>query len=123
MSEAKPYSKEQQLEVTPKPYRRRVSSRKGWEQLYDAKGGPCRVCTKHTSLIVLHHVVFREDGGDDLPENLVPLCHDDHAAIHNRAPAIARLLLARLSDAEYAYMVERGGEDYAERVYGVEYER
>jgi len=32
-------------------------------------------------------------------------------------------LLSRLSDPEYAHMVTRGGEDYAERVYGIEYAR
>jgi hypothetical protein len=121
--DAKPYPKAVQLSAARKPYRRVVRSRKGWEALYADKGGPCRVCSKRSSLIVLHHLVKRSDGGDDLADNLVPVCHDDHAALHNRAPAIARLLLSRLSDAEYAYMVTRGGEDYAERVYGVSYER
>jgi 5-methylcytosine-specific restriction endonuclease McrA len=121
--DAKPYPKDVQLAHTPKPYRRVVRSRKGWEKLYAEKGGTCRVCSKRSSLIVLHHLVKRSDGGDDVPDNLVPVCHDDHAALHNRAPAIARLLLSRLSDAEYAYMFTRGGEDYAERVYGVSYER
>ena len=32
-------------------------------------------------------------------------------------------MLSRLSDAEYAYMIDRGGEDYAEQVYGIEYAR
>ena len=44
-------------------------------------------------------------------------------AIGRRVEAIGRLLLTRLSDAEYAYMVGRGGEDYPERAYGVRYER
>jgi hypothetical protein len=36
---------------------------------------------------------------------------------------ICRLLLSRLSDAEYSYMVSKGGDDYAERAYGISYER
>ena len=123
MSEARPYSKSEQLRSGRPKYRRHVASAKSWQALWDAKGGPCRVCTKRASVIEMHHVVLREHAGDDVAENLVPLCRPCHTALHNRAPAIARLLLARLSDAEYAYMIERGGEDYAERVYGIEYER
>lgn len=34
-----------------------------------------------------------------------------------------KLLLLTLTDAEYAYMLEQGGEDYPERAYGIRYER
>jgi hypothetical protein len=34
-----------------------------------------------------------------------------------------RLLLDNLTDAEYAYMIERGGENYPERAYGLRYRR
>lgn len=33
------------------------------------------------------------------------------------------LLLSRLSDAEYGYLVARGGVGYCERAYGIVYER
>lgn len=29
-----------------------------------------------------HHVLFRSDGGDDVVQNILPLCHDDHRAYH-----------------------------------------
>ena len=124
MSEAKPYSKSQQLARGPRRYRRKVASPKQWQALWEAKKGPCRACSfRADKAIDPHHIVFREDGGDDVAENIVPLCRRCHDDLHQRSPLIARLLLSKLSDAEYAYMVERGGEDYAERVYGIDYER
>lgn len=118
-----PFPKALQLRRGERRYRREIASPKQWQALWQEKGGPCRVCTKHGSVIQLHHLVSRAHGGDDVAENLVPVCPLCHEALHRRAPAIGRLLLSRLSDAEYAYMVDRGGEDIAERVYGVEYVR
>jgi hypothetical protein len=121
-----PFPKAKQLARGERRYRRKVASPKQWAALWEAKRGPCRVCTAYSfdSVIDPHHLVFREDGGDDVPDNIVPLCRGCHEALHRRAtPAIARLLLSRLSDAEYAYMVQRGGDDYAERAYGIEYQR
>jgi hypothetical protein len=120
-----PFPKSKQLARGERRYRRKVASPKQWAALWAAKRGPCRVCTAYSfdSVIDPHHLVFREDRGDDVPDNIVPLCRGCHEALHRRAPAIARLLLSRLSDAEYAYMVQRGGEDYAERAYGIEYQR
>ena len=117
-----PFPKSAQLARGPRRYRRKVASPKQWQALQEAKSGPCRVCSSRAA-IQLHHLVWREDFGDDVTANLIPVCQDDHEALHRRAPAICRILLSRLSDAEYAYMVERGGEDYAERVYGIEYRR
>lgn len=127
MTDAKPYTKSEQLARGPKRYRRKVASAKQWEKLWDEKRGPCRACTLRSSLGIFtidpHHLVFREDGGDDVAANIVPMCRECHEAVHRRNPAIARLLLTKLSDAEYAYMIQRGGEDYPERAYGVVYER
>lgn len=119
----KPDPKERTLELGRKRYRRIVASPKQWERIRQAKMGPCRVCSARGDLVDLHHIVFRADGGDDLSPNLAPVCRPDHDALHRRADAIVRLFLSRLTDAEYAYMVSRGGEDYAERVYGLAYQR
>lgn len=123
--EVTPFPKSVQLARGERRYRRKVASAKGWEKLWADKRGPCRVCSAYSfdAVIDPHHLVLREDGGDDVPENIVPICRPCHEALHKRAPAIARLLLSKLTDAEYAYMVERGGEDYAERAYGISYER
>ena len=124
MSEARPYSKAKQLARGERRYRRKVASPKQWQALSAQKGGPCRVCSARIpTYLELHHLVTREDHGDDVADNLVPVCFECHQALHKRAPAIARLLLSRLSDAEYAYMIQRGGEDYPERAYGISYER
>lgn len=119
-----PFPKSVQLARGPKRYRRKVASAKQWEKLWDEKRGPCRACSfRAPQAIDPHHLVFRSDGGDDVAANIVPICRQCHDALHQRSPAIGRLLLTRLSDAEYAYMIQRGGEDYPERAYGVTYER
>lgn len=120
-----PFPKSRQLRRASPRYRRKVVQGKAWEALWASKRGPCRVCKRVGSQGVIdpHHIVFREHGGDDVAVNLAPVCREDHDALHNRAQAIVRLFLASLSDAEYAYAVERGGEDYFERAYGVSYGR
>lgn len=126
---AEPYSKERQLRVGRKPYRRKVASRKQWEAIVAQKAGPCRCCVAvetnghDLGRIEFHHLVARVHGGDDVPENIVPLHAACHDKITRRVPGYAEKLLCELTDAEYAYMVERGGEDYAERAYGLRYER
>ena len=111
-----------------KPYRRQVASRKQWARIVAEKTGPCRVCGsvengKVESKIQLHHVVARSHGGADTGDNIVPLCLRCHDAITRREPLPSYGLLLTLTDAEYAYMLERGGELYAERAYGLRYAR
>ena len=121
--EAKPYPKVVQLASHRKKYRRKVVSRASWERLRDEKGSACRICGQtNPAVLHLHHLVHRDDRGDDIADNLAPLCADCHRGVHLREPAHCRLLLTRLTDGEYAYMVQRGGEDYPERVYGIEYQ-
>ena len=121
--EVSPFPKSAQLARGERRYRRKVASAKRWQALWAEKGGPCRICQARGPVLQLHHLVTREDHGDDVADNLVPVCHDCHHGIHLREPAHGRLLLTRLSDAEYSYMVQRGGEDYPERAYGIEYQR
>jgi 5-methylcytosine-specific restriction endonuclease McrA len=126
---AKPRPKSAQLARGTRRYRRHVASAKQWEVLRGAKLGPCRVCSEPASNGVvfgrmhLHHVVARDHHGDDYAVNLVPVCPTCHDRLHVRDAAAARALLAALTDAEYAYMVKRGGEGYAERAYGLRYTR
>ena len=110
-------------------YRRKIASPKQWQAIVAAKLGPCRVCGaegkngKLYGLIHLHHLVTRQDGGDDVADNIVPLCPFDHDRITRRDPGVGLVLMLSLTDAEYAYMVARGGEGYPERAYGLVYER
>ena len=43
----------------------------------------CALCGA-TSNLHIHHVLFRSQGGDDVPENLCCLCLSCHEAIHAR---------------------------------------
>src|SRR5581483_7294490 len=137
MSDAKPYPKSSQLARGQRRYRRKIASPKQWQAIAAAKIGPCRVCGAAAynggafPKVQLHHVVARDHYGDDLPENIVPLCLPCHEAVTNRRPIrqggrnvnpCAELLLS-LTDDEYRYMSERGGADYPERAYGVAYTR
>jgi 5-methylcytosine-specific restriction endonuclease McrA len=121
--DAKPYPKAQQLSRGERRYRRKVASPKQWAAIRSAKldGAKCRICVEPAS--ELHHVVTRGALGDDVPDNLVPVCRECHRDLTGREPGIGAELLRLLSDAEYAYMIERGGEDYPERAYGVTYGR
>jgi hypothetical protein len=123
MTDAKPYPKAQQLARGERRYRRKVASPKQWQAIIAAKGKKCRACGWDFPPVQYHHLVSRQDGGDDVADNIVPLCPKDHALVTDRQPMDCRWLLMQLTDAEYAYMIERGGEDYPERAYGVTYGR
>lgn len=127
-----PYPKSEQLQHgRQRRYRRKVASAKTWARITDAKIGPCRVCLDPASngrlygRIEFHHVVPRDAPwfGDDLEDNIVPLCRTCHEAVTKRSPRDCADLCAALTDAEYAYMIERVGEGAAERIYGIEYDR
>jgi hypothetical protein len=134
---AKPRPKSAQLARGARRYRRKVASPKQWQAISAAKLGPCRVCCdpgrngSAFGLIQLHHLVSRQDGGDDVADNIVPLCPKCHEKVTARGLVfsgglyvpIGEVLLAMLTDAEYAYMIQRGGEQYAERAYGIRYSR
>src|SRR5215472_5714404 len=104
-----PYPKEKQLARGERRYRRKVASRKTWEKLRDEKLGPCR-CEQAPEnadfcdgALELHHLVSRTHRGDDVADNLVPLCRRHHTIVTLRSSGAAGLvLLSRLTDAEYA---------------------
>jgi hypothetical protein len=63
----------------------------GWENLKAyAKyrdGHKCRICGASSRKdpnvrLEVHHIIRRADGGTDVPENVVTLCHDCHEAHH-----------------------------------------
>lgn len=130
MGDAQPYSKDAQLARGERRYKRKVASPKQWQAIIAAKRDSCRVCEVEfggpglsVAGIELHHLVARVHGGGDEPDNIVPLCAIHHADITKRNAPAARALLSTLSDAEYAYMIDNGGEDYPVRAYGVSYGR
>ena len=55
-------------------------------------GYKCRACgkSKHKDGVKLevHHIIRKADGGTDVPENVVTLCHDCHDAHHNHGKTL-----------------------------------
>ena len=43
-------------------------------------GAACRICGRAAS--DGHHALLRSQGGDDLEENVIPLCHECHMRYH-----------------------------------------
>jgi 5-methylcytosine-specific restriction endonuclease McrA len=112
-----PDPKSRSLARGERRYRRKVASPKQWQAIIAVKGGPCRVCGGKPSsnghqhlqgtVIEFHHLVSRSRGGDDTPDNIVPLCRACHVLITRGDMPTARLLAASLSDAERAYVESR----------------
>jgi 5-methylcytosine-specific restriction endonuclease McrA len=104
---------------------RRKASMAEWTRIVKAKIGPCRVCCDPGSngsqwgKIQMHHLVSRARGGDDVADNIVPLCLGCHDQVTREAPIAREILAANLTDAEYAYVVGKLGEDGPARLFGV----
>lgn len=96
-----------------------------WDRIVALKQAPCRICRDPASngsvhsLIKFHRIVSPDDGGMDVPDNIVPLCEACKLCLDDGMHITAYLLLDSLTPAERAYMVIAGGPDYAERHYGV----
>jgi 5-methylcytosine-specific restriction endonuclease McrA len=118
---ADPYPKSRQLARGRRRYRRKVASPKQWQAIEAAKLAPCRICD--APVVELHHIVPRDLGGNDVPDNIVPLCPLCHKRITERWPLHGNALVRSLTDAEYSHAVEKAGENVWERVYGIEYTR
>lgn len=108
----------------PRRYRRKVAGPKQWQAIRAEKPGPCRVCHGKFGYVrtklEMHHLVSRAHGGDDVADNLVPLCPTCHDLV-SRYETEARAILAEsLTDTEYAYIVGKLGEGAMQRLFGVD---
>src|SRR6266487_838601 len=106
----------------PKPIRRHKADIDEWKILRRLKLGPCRVCCCepwYTELlrIEFHHLVGRDLGGDDVPDNLVPLCHKCHGLVEEREVNACHHLRRSLTLREYAYVVDKKGVEFLSRYY------
>lgn len=123
---AEPYPKSRQLRRGEKRYRRIVASPKQWAAIVAEKQGPCRVCLDPAAngrlygRVEFHHLVRRGGQfGDDVADNIVPLCSDCHAEVTAfHLPALLRLG-ETLTAAERAYCVGKLGAEAVERLFGV----
>ena len=113
-----PYPKASQLARGERRYRRKVASPKQWQAIIAAKrAGGCRICGQAT--VEYHHLVPRHDHGDDVADNIVPLCYAHHQQVTYATPARLAQLAATLTDAEYGYVIGKLGEDGIARLFGV----
>ena len=122
-----PYSKERQLARGVRRYHRKVASPKQWQAIVAAKLGPCRVCVRPLANggtpshsphhVEFHHLVPRIHGGDDVPDNIVPVCHDCHVRVTRGAWVELRALYASLTEAERRYVLRKVGANGARRLF------
>jgi hypothetical protein len=100
----------------PRPIKRHKADVDEWKILRKLKLGPCRVC-KGRFAVELHHLVGRDLGGDDKPDNLVPLCWLCHPKVEEREPDACLVLRATLSLCEYAYVMDKKGARFMDTYY------
>jgi len=102
----------------PKPPPRIRDSQAGLAKL--RREGRCRVCGQARGL-TRHHLLNRSQGGDDVDDDIVPVCDGPgvtcHRKLTTRDPATLATLRNRLSDAEVAYCVGKIGRVRFDRLY------
>lgn len=120
---AEPFPKSAQLERGPKRPARIKASRARWVELRREKLGACRCygvgLGPCLGRVELHHIVPRAQLGDDLAANLAPLCTSHHRCITERHEQHLLRFAECLTDAEYAYCIQKLGEGALERLFGV----
>jgi hypothetical protein len=108
----------------PRPTKRYKASQTEWELLRQVKMGWCRVCELQAVFgahaVEFHHLVGRDLGGDDFPENIVPLCAEHHKMVEERSPVACIILRASLTSEEYEYVIAKKGLDFLTRYYPAE---
>ena len=120
-----PDPKSRSLARGERRYRRKVASPKQWARIVAEKVGPCRVCCDPCSngsqwgKVQFHHLVSRAQGGDDVADNIVPVCAPCHEQLTRRNPVDLEAVAASLTDSEYAYVISKLGESGPARLFGV----
>jgi 5-methylcytosine-specific restriction endonuclease McrA len=96
---------------------RHRADRLEWEQIVKTKLGPCRCCGQWGSSF--HHLVPRSLGGDDVADNIVPLCGDGtrgcHGDVEARVPTALHELRESLRPEELRYVLRKKGGGFLER--------
>lgn len=71
------------------------------QQVYDRDAGCCRVCGRFVETPGLHHIMYKSQGGLDLPENLITIGwtpgHDCHLPIVHRNKTIWLPILTQVA--------------------------
>jgi 5-methylcytosine-specific restriction endonuclease McrA len=115
-----PYPKSRQLGRGQRRYRRKVASPKQWAAIRAEKidGKPCRIHGVQVYMEQAHHLVPRSRGGDDVADNIVPLCLNCHHRVTSNETLALRMLAESVTDAERAYVVGKLGPNGMERLFG-----
>jgi len=74
------------------------------QNILSKTNGRCLICGTESNIKV-HHILPRTMGGKDIPENLIPLCHECHLKAHNGSFSSGTLnqeLLYRFKDFIYS---------------------
>jgi hypothetical protein len=50
----------------------------------------------YSGTIDIHHIIYKKEGGQDSPENLIPLCPNCHALIHRKLISIDEILKLKM---------------------------
>jgi len=119
------------VKEVPRPSKRIIDPNAGIEKV--RREGRCRACGS-LSHLNRAHLVSRGQRGDDVEDNIVPLCGSGtsgcHGALHDHHPAsfpstlqgkpwtiIAAELRATLTPREISYVISKKGTDWLNRVY------
>ncbi len=103
----------------PKPAKRIRASQAEWSELHEAFASAlCVHCAQGP--IELHHVLPRSQGGDDVRENLAPLCRTHHTMLEGHSsgwePIAASVRQYVMVDNERrGYQEDRAGESFNRR--------
>lgn len=111
------------MSACPKPERRVKDRHAGRTKLL--LEGRCRACGRSYGIgVSMHHLVNRSQGGDDVADNLVPLCGDGtrgcHGALtdHRRGwERIAAALRHNLTPAEKRYIITHKSAEWLDTHY------
>lgn len=95
--------------------------------------GRCRACGHHSFMLSRHHLVPKGQGGDDLDENIIPLCGNGTQGCHGAMTdhtnsvgwpsklegyewqVVASAIRSSLWSTERMYIVRTKGEDWLNR--------
>jgi 5-methylcytosine-specific restriction endonuclease McrA len=111
-------------EVTPdpKPVSRHRDQKAGKSKMKAER--KCRACRRWVYVPHRHHIVSKGQGGDDVPENLIPICAQCHDDLHHHPGILGRRARAKirsnLREEELAYVEQKVGLAWLDRFYGKE---
>lgn len=123
-----PFPKVTQLARGERRYKAKKASPAQWQRIIAAKRGQCLICERLdggarislTPYIEYHHLVSRAQGGDDVAENIVPLCSLHHHDVTVRNPHALAAVRLMLNESERAYCASKMGPEWAKRLFGSE---